>query len=294
MSVITSGVLFSHIQAVVPMYYKHGLAASSYFTSSYKLFDGLENTNYSLPSNNAAGFVLNDTISAKFYVYIHGYSGQITGTGQKFYIKQGSIGSTTFNIGNSDTLRGGTAEWAYSSVDDYFYLSVAPETPEDIYVTCNGTSDTFTLVASGTTDNNMIGLFIGEDIKLPMYNQDYEVRYSWESPGAPSDGKDGYYDFAKQRIWTKQISFKWTELDDTSYDLFETFFDAFGNNLSQPFAFLLIHHDDIGGFTPILGVLDGDSIAIENVGDGNVNYWNVGFSMYILDEQMDANVAPWN
>lgn len=293
MSVITSGVLFSHIQAVVPLYYKYGVSANSYFSSSYKLFDGLENTNYSIPSNNAAGFILGETISAKFYVYIHGYSGTITGTGQKFYIKQGSIVSDNFNIGGGDSLRGGTAEWAYSSPDDYFYLSVAPDSPEDIYFTCNGTSNTFTLVASGTTDNNIIGLYMGEDIKLPMYNQDYEVSITWESPGVKLDGKDGYYYLAKNRKWTKQIKFNWTELDDTSYDLFETFFAAFGNNLSQPFAFLIIHHDDIGGFTPILGVLDGNSISIENVGDGYTNVWNISFSMYILDEEMVSDVGPW-
>lgn len=293
MSVITSGVLFSHIQAIVPMFYKYGVSASTYFSSSYKLHDGLENTNYSLPSSNATGHILTTTISGNMYLYIHGYSGVITGTGQKFYIKNGSIAGDNYNIIGSDILRGGVAEWAYDSASDYFSLTVAPNGREDIYVNFSGIGSTYTMVASGTTDNNMINIMFSKDYKLQMFNEDYEVAFTWESPGVELDGKDGYYTLAKTRKWTKKMSFNWTELDNTTFALFEDFFDAFGGNLSQPFAFLLIHNDDIGGFSPIVGVLDGNSVSIENVGDGYTDYWNISFSMYILDEEMKTDVGPW-
>lgn len=293
MAVLTSGILLSHIQAIVPLYYKYGMANNTYILNSYKLFDGLEYTNYSISNGSAAGYILNTNVSGTFYLYIHNYSGIVDGTGQKFYVKNGSIVTSNYNLLAGDSLRGGSAEWGLNTASDYFYLNVHSTDREDTYITFSGVGSTFTLVASGTTDNNINALMISRDLPLPMYDKNYKVSITWESPGVQLDGKDGYYYLAKQRKWTKKISYSWSELTDTYYQLFEDFFEAFGNNLSQPFAFLIKHNDTIGGFSPILGVLDGNSVVIENVGDGVTNYWNVSLDVYVLDEDMSTDIGPW-
>ncbi len=286
------GVLLNSLLVIVPLHYKYKVSADQTYisTNSYPLFDGVEATNYGLTNGGSAGFILDYAVSGQFAALVHGYSGVVTGTGQKFYIKKGSIATSSWNLTAGIEQRGSVAEWGMDTSAEYFYLNVAGVGRYDTVVYYSGVGNTHTIVCSGTTDNNMTGVLFGEKRELRMYDKDYSVSISWDSPGVDLDGRDGYYYLAKRRKWTKKLSYKWTQLTATQYAEFENFFDSFGGNLSQPFGMCILHDDTAGGFTPVMCILDGNSINIEYTGDSVYDYWNVSFSVYELDESMSTQV----
>lgn len=285
----------SHIQAIVPIWYQYKLSSESqaYAINSYNLFDGRDDTTYSLPQNSAAGVILNHPVAPSrneidtetdLCCWVHGYSG--TSTTSQFYIKEGNILSDSFDITSGLNQRYKTGHFTIDTVGDKITRTTGSSgVRDDLLVFFEGTLPTVMTFActNSSTDNNMQGVYFSRDLQLPMYDKDYEIEFSWEGGGINQEGYDGYYDVAESNVWTKRVSYKWSQLSETKYQLFEDFFEAFGDNLSQDFGLCLIHSDSTGGFTPKHCILDGDSIRIEKTGDNTTPLWDIGFTVWEID-----------
>lgn len=294
----------SHIQAIVPIWYQQKLSSDSQtlMASSYKLFDGQDDTNYSLPQNSAAGVILehpvpigphDDNNKTNLWVWIHGYSGVITSTTGQFYIKKGVITSDSYDLIEGYNERYKSGHFTIDTTNDRINRTTGSTgVRDDCLVKFEGLAPTIITLActNSTTDNNMLGVYFSKDLPLPMYDQDYEITYSWEGAGINQEGLDGFYDVASDNKWTKKVTYKWSERSETDYQLFEDFFEAFGDNLSQNFGMCIMHSDSTGGFTPRNCILDGNSVTIEKGGDNSTPFYNIQFSVWEIDS-LNTNIG---
>ena len=263
----------SEVLLLVPMQYRAG----GIVTAGYELYDGNRDTTYT-----TTGTISNLTISGLngkctcSYCLLDNVSTYYTSGGWQFKINGSSktpLSPYLYEVsGYTGQYSRATTNIRRYTVSSYGELPVLVRLTPATFVTdctlyCNA-------ISGGSP--TVRGVIFSESFNLPMYDVGWSG--SIDFPQMDSRTKTGVlgHDMstAKSVQAQESYSFHWSALTSAQVDVVDDFVDAFGGNVQQPFALVVLKGDDTM-LEPLHLLIDSSTVSISESDNGSYSF---GFS----------------
>jgi hypothetical protein len=229
--------VYSHIQLVVPEWYKLGGAPVD--DTVYNWCDGdVDSIETFTPDTKTIGWEYPDEEALCAYTLVYGHQGD------DGVIEVHHDGAAV-DLGGSDGLgfaQTGADNW-FIDTNEFYRQATSTEFSSVLIETKDPVAATTHAIDITTAGDQARLIMFSRDYRVPLYNKNWSCRRSFKIHESESylKQKSPRFHLRNEYREVAEHSFEWSGLSVTDKRMFDIFFAAFGGNTNRPFAMCIIH-----------------------------------------------------